>query len=142
MKKTLTMLSLLAIMIGNVAGAQYYNPNDIPSNGRSLLDRFAGNYNPISGPRTCGLHIEISRNTLIASNIVPPAVDADKFCSQLTNGCGGESFALSCNTVGDCFNDNGDLILRLLTDGNIFFKNSGLKLSRDYNPNYRWCVYN
>lgn len=97
------------------------------------------NFNPV-GSGWCGLHVEVSGSTVVFTNIIPPR-DYD----SIGDGCGshsyceGTSFALECRQNGQCYNQDKELILQLLSDGNIFHYHHKVKLSRSSSGTYYTC---
>ncbi len=70
----------------------------------------------------CGLHLEVSGDSLIATNIIPPGSDYSNSCGAggHSSQCRGQSALFKCDSEGQCFDRNGELALVLLQDGNFF----------------------
>jgi hypothetical protein len=100
------------------------------------------NFNPLSA-KVCGTHVEVSGNTLIISNIIPPRV-----YDEIGDGCGGynicegQTYSVDCEIDGKCydFDEEGEkkFVLRLLEDGN-YYHFQGHKALRSSSSRYKWC---
>lgn len=87
----------------------------------------------------CGLHVEVTGDRVVLTNIVPPNVPPGSMVcgAGIWRNCN-HSFMLTCTTNGECSNDNGEMFT-LMSDGNMFSHRSGVKFIRTQRTSFEWC---
>jgi hypothetical protein len=105
----------------------------------NLKDFHNRNFETI-GPM-CGLHLEVSGDVVIATNIIPPKANAMESLCETYSRCTGQSMFLRCKQDGLCYfeNEPNRVAYFLMTDGNIYNNVNRVKLLRTSATQYKWC---
>lgn len=105
-----------------------------------LMDFHNRNFN-VTGNDKCGVHLEVSGNKIIFTDIIPPMHNDTRndFCRRYA-GCKGASYAVTCQENGTCYYDkNNELAFLLLANGNIHSYAYGVKAIRSERRDFYMC---
>lgn len=103
------------------------------------LSLFNGS-NYMSTRNYCGSHIEVSGNKLIMTQIIPPNINRANANCNIYRNCNGVTYILNCDKKsGRCFNEFGQNIIILLSDGNYVNTVDETKHIYHNSGEYFWC---